>query len=256
MLRRLVIATRLLTRIPMPGPPCEGHELASAAALFPVVGALTAALSSWSMRLLSTPLGIDAAIVFGLAGSALLTGALHEDGLADTCDGLGGGTTRQRALEIMRDSRIGTYGAIALVLLYLSRFELLRSLELAQLTRVMPAAGALGASGTLLLMAWQPNARGDGLAHDVGRAIGPITVAAGFGATLLICIALTGIAAPAIVLTGLTVTFIAGLVFRRKLGGITGDCLGATSCVIEVATLACAATQARAGVPLGMLRWE
>ncbi len=238
MLRGFVVATRFLTRIPMPGRDVEVHELAPSVAWFPLVGALAGGVVA-GVIIYTKPFLGDAAIVLGLIVATLLTGAFHEDALADTCDGLGGGFTRERALEIMRDSRIGSYGAAALVLLYLARFTLLARFG-RELFFVLPAAFALGRATSIVLMAWLPNARAESVADNTARGLRPLTVILG----LVMTIALTAllpvkIAISMIVAAGL-LTMLFGLYLQRRLGGITGDTLGALNVITEVATLAMA----------------
>ena len=231
MMRGFVVATRFLTRVPLPGRAVESHELAPATAWFPLIGALVGAITAAIVVFTSS-------VVLGLIAAALLTGCFHEDGLADACDGLGGGFTRERALAIMRDSRIGSYGAIALILLYLARFTLFAQLGRALLV-TLPAASALGRGTSIALMAWLPNARAEGVADEVSRDLRPLTVIAGIALT----IALAAIAWPlALPMLGVaaTITLLAGFYLRHRLGGITGDTLGAVNDIVEVASLAIA----------------
>lgn len=256
MLRELVVAGRFLTRVPLPGRDVEARELAPATAYFPVVGALVGAATSAFIWLLEAPLGLDAAIAGGLAFGALLTGGFHEDGLADTCDGLGGGVTRERALEIMRDPRVGSYGVIALVLLYLARFTLLGSLGLARLVLVYPIAACLGRASSVVLMAWLPSARASGLGGETARDVGRFTVVLGIGLALGITIAFAGGEAPLLVVPAAVVTLVAGVYFRHRLGGVTGDCLGAANTIAELATLASAVALARLPAYPEVLPWR
>lgn len=231
MMRGFVVATRFLTRLPVPGRAVEVRELAPATAWFPLIGALVGAITAAIVVFTSS-------VVLGLIVAALLTGCFHEDGLADTCDGLGGGFTRERTLAIMRDSRIGSYGAIALVLLYLARFTLFAQLGRTLLV-TLPAAAALGRGTSIALMAWLPNARAEGVAEEVSRDLRPWTVVAGIALT----IALTAIAWPlALPMLGVAgaITLFAGFYLRHRLGGITGDTLGAVNVIVEVASLAIA----------------
>jgi adenosylcobinamide-GDP ribazoletransferase len=228
-MRAFVVAVRFLTRVPMPGRDVEASELAGAAAWFPTVGAGVGAFTAGAITLAARACALDVAIVIGLAFAALVTGAFHEDGLADACDGLGGGFTRERALEIMRDSRIGSYGAIALVLLYLARFTLFRELGTAKMYVALPAAACLARATSVALMAIFPSDR-------EGRTLDKGTVAFGLLSAIAVAIALGQIA---MIAASAIVTIGASLYFRRRLGGITGDCLGAVNVIAEVASLAC-----------------
>ncbi len=235
MLRGLVVATQFLTRIPMPGRAVEAREIAPAMIWFPAVGALVAGATAAIVVFTQPRLG-QSSIVLGLIFAALVTGGLHEDGLMDASDGLGGGYTRERALEIMKDSRIGSFGAIAIVLLYLARFTLFAQLG-PKLLVILPATAALSRATSIVLMSWLPNARAQGLADDAGHGLSPVTVIAG----LLLAIAMAAVLAPrsALLMVAIAAVFTgaAGLYFRKRLGGIVGDALGAVIVIAEVLML-------------------
>lgn len=255
MLRNMIVATQFLTRVSLSHRPVEAHELAPAVAYFPLVGAMVGAVVSGLVAAATPFVGMDIAIVAGLIFGALLTGALHEDGLADTCDGLGGGSTRAHALEIMRDSRIGSYGAVALVLLYAARFATFRTLGVAQLLLAFPVASTLARASSVVLMAWLPNARTEGVAEDVARSLGRSTTAIGIVTPLLLTALMCGTAAPLLVAAAAVATVTAALYLRKRLGGITGDCLGAVNVVAEAATLMAAVAWTRAHGTLEVLQW-
>ena len=244
-LRSAIVAAQFLTRVPLSRRAVEAHELAGAVAYFPLVGAIVGGAVAGVIFLVTPVLGFDVAIVAGLIAGALLTGALHEDGLADTCDGLGGGYTRERTLEIMRDSRIGSYGAVALVLLYAARFTLFRTLGPWPLLLAYPAVSSLARASSVALMAWLPNARKEGMAEDVGSALDRTTIAVGLLTPLAIAALLCGRAALALAGVASLVTLGAALYLRRRLGGITGDALGAVNVVVEIASLAAAVAWTR-----------
>jgi adenosylcobinamide-GDP ribazoletransferase len=246
MLRSMVIAAQFLTRVQLSRRVVEAHELPRALAWFPLVGALVGGAIAGLIVAATPLLGIDV---------AFLTGAFHEDGLADTCDGLGGGRTRERALEIMRDSRIGSYGAISLILLYAARFTLFRTLGAWQLLLALPAASALGRASIVVLSAWLPSARGEGVGADLASSIGRGTVAIGAITPIIVAAILCGIAAPALVTTAALVIIAAAFYLRHRLGGTTGDALGAVSVIVEVATLVAALAWVRVRAPLEILRW-
>jgi adenosylcobinamide-GDP ribazoletransferase len=254
MLRSAIVAAQCLTRVPLSRRAGETHELARAVAYFPLVGAIVGAGIAGVTAVATPLLGLDVAIVVALVFGALLTGAFHEDALADTSDGLGGGFTRARALEIMRDSRIGSYGAVALVLLYAARFTMFRTLGVRDLLLVLPVAAALGGASGVALMAWLPNARQEGFAEDVARALDGRSMAIAIATPLILGAILCSLAALLFVAAATIVTAVAGLHFRKRLGGVTGDCLGATNVVVEVTVLACAIGWTRFA-PLEVLRW-
>jgi adenosylcobinamide-GDP ribazoletransferase len=231
LLADLVAALQLLTRLPVSwiGIGAPQPALTRIVWAYPVVGALVGAIGGgvyWIAEGLGCPPALAA--LWSIAALVLATGAMHEDGLADMADGFGGGATRERKLEIMRDSRIGSYGAIALMLSLG-----LRAAAVALLADPLPAlvglvvSGALGRAVAVGLLALLPPARSDGLAAESG---GPDRSAAGAGLTLAVVAALvllpTGAALAAIAAAAIACAVLAGLA-RRQIGGHTGDVLGA-----------------------------
>ncbi len=236
----LAEAVVLLTRIPVPWRFAPSPSASPWA--FPVVGALLGAATG-AAAALGGALGLSPALSTGwaLAATLLLTGALHEDGLADTADGLGGGRTPERRLAIMRDSRIGSFGALALALSTGLRWSALASLEGAgqgawRVVAATTAAGALARCAMLLPMRLPP-ARPDGLGAGLGR-VRPAAIAAGWAFGTGLAFAL--LPATRAVLS-LLLAVAAGLLLartgRRTLGGRTGDLLGATEQAAECAIL-------------------
>ena len=239
----LKAATLFATRLPLRHDAAiGGTDIARASWALPAVGVLIGLLSAiayWLACYLRLPPFVCAALA--VAASLIATGGLHEDGLADTGDGLGGGT-RERKLEIMRDSRIGTYGACALALSLLLRIS-----ALASLPGPLPAALALvaahaGARAPLpLFLALVPPARTDGLAADAGRPPAVrAAIALVIGAVLLV-MTLGGTRSFAAVLL-LAAAFAAlRSLALRQLGGQTGDVAGALEQVGEIGVLLAAA---------------
>lgn len=242
-----LVSLRFLTRLPVPfvrrldPPPL--HESMS---MFPVVGAVVGAISAAALSL-SNLAGLPDlfAAVMALAVAAAITGALHEDGLSDVADGFGGGRTRERRLEIMRDSRIGSYGTLALCLSLMARASLLTALlDLPPLAIAGLMAGAAAFSRALmvdLLWATRP-ARSDGLSVLAGRPSRNTTLAAlcigGFGAGIAgsyILSLATGIVA--LLAAGLAMAMVRALAMR-KIGGQTGDVCGTGQIIAEMAMLA------------------
>lgn len=243
----LLSAFALLTRLPLPNH--QGTGAASAWA-WPLVGALLgalgAALAAGALWLGVTP-GVTAALVLAL--SAMLTGGLHEDGLSDTADGLFGGWTKARRLEIMKDSRVGSYGVLALVLVTLARWSALTAIFVygqngGSHWAALIATGALSRAPMALMMALLPNARGEGLSHATGRPA-PATALLGLLIAAALGLALTGWTAVPLVFATLGVAILLAILALRKIGGQTGDILGACQQLAEVACLA--VLSARAG---------
>ncbi len=231
-------ALQLLTRLPVPGE--TAMRGGAAAWAYPVAGVVIGALAAVA-GLLAHTLGLPAPLcaLMALATCVMITGALHEDGLADTFDGLWGGWTVERRLEIMKDSRIGAYGVIALVLSLAARWSAIWILF-----EVNPFDGAAGVlvaavgSRSMMgaVMATLPNARDNGLAAHVG-GVGQPTALLGLGVAVFLAILLTGWSGLAALIWAGLVTLGLAAVARAKIGGRTGDILGATQQLAEIAIL-------------------
>ena len=221
----LLSALALLTRLPVPRHSPAGAESAWA---WPLVGGLLgvlAALLAWVLLALGIPSGPVAAAALVLL--ALLTGALHEDGLSDTADGLLGGRDRARRLEIMKDSRIGSFGALALVLAMLAAWSALEALIAeGRLWGPLIAAAALSRAPMAVVMAALPPARPGGLSASTGRP-SPAVAAAAVGLALVLALLTLGSAALAPVLAAALLPALLALAAQRMIGGQTGDILGA-----------------------------
>lgn len=230
-------ALMLLTRLPVP-PGRAADRGGRAAWAWPIVGLIVGAIAA-GVAGAALALGLSSAIAAGLAlgASILSTGALHEDGLADCADGFWGARDRDRRLEIMKDSRIGTYGMLALILAVGLRWLALTALLAAGQTwaaLVVPAALSRGAMAGV--MAVLPFARGGGVARHVGRP-GRGTTAVALLIAGLLALGLAGIGASvAIGAVGLT-AFVVARIAMAKIGGQTGDVLGAVQQLTEIAAL-------------------
>ncbi len=229
------LAMVLLTRLPMPTLPARAFSRqAKAVWAFPVPGIAVAGCAI-AVGWLSMRAGLPPTVVAGLVlcFQILLTGAMHEDGLADTADGFWGGYTRERRLEIMKDSHIGTYGVLALALSVGLRWATLAALiPLAGLIPIL-AVAVLSRAAMPILMIALPNARGGGLSNSVGKP--PIDSAlAGGGLALAMSAFLIGIAPTLILVIVGTATLVAiAILAQIKIKGQTGDVLGATQQVLE-----------------------
>ena len=235
------IAIGFFTRLPVPGwvgfaPEKLGH----AARYLPLVGWLVG-LAGVAVYLLAVQvLPVDIAVVLAMAATIRITGAFHEDGWADACDGLGGGWTRTQTLAIMKDSRIGSYGTIGLVLMLLAKYLALVDLGADDdypVIAAMLVAHPLSRLAAVSLMSMLDYARSDDSAKSAPVArrptaaeLGIATLAGVFPLLLLsprealVVLALCAVIAPW-----------AARIFARRLGGYTGDCLGATQQVAELA---------------------
>ncbi|HEY7610964.1 MAG TPA: adenosylcobinamide-GDP ribazoletransferase [Alphaproteobacteria bacterium] len=243
-LGQFAAAWTLLSRLPWPfAVPRELGAIGRGVWAFPIMGALLGALGGgvyWLGRELGLPALVAAALAIGFL--AFATGGLHEDGLADTADGFGGGRTREQKLAIMRDSRIGAYGVLALVIATLLRVGALAAMAGPAGFAALIAAAALGRGFTALPMSLLPPARADGLGRAAGRA-------PGFSASLalILAIAAATLAAASYALAwravgyAVTASFFAvllvSLLAQRHIGGVTGDVLGAAILAGEAAAL-------------------
>lgn len=238
-------AMTLLTRIPVPLPdpppasdPAPGQQSQRIVWAFPLAGVVVAvgAFSpAWIAGWWGLPPGGVAFVA--LAVAIVLTGAMHEDGLADVADGFWGGWTRARRLEIMKDSRVGTYGVLALVLSVLARWWTLSQLSTAgELAAGLIAVAMLSRASMGVTMAWLPNARDSGLAHSYRRAgLRPAEV--GVALAVIGAILLLGWGALAAVFWAVIAAGAVALVARAKIGGQTGDVLGCQQQIVEITVL-------------------
>lgn len=233
--RLFCTALAYFTRIPCAR--WAGHsedDLNSAARYFPLVGivvGLVAGAVYWA-AVQFFPQGL--AVLASMAATLWLTGAFHEDGLADAADGLGGGWDKERALAIMRDSRLGSYGAIALFLALLAKFQALAHLFPVQVLPVLVAGHALSRLCAVLVISTQAYVRADGKARPLATRLskGGLALAALCGLAPLAWLEFR-------LLWALLPVALVWLWFSRKLrqrlGGYTGDCLGATQQLCELA---------------------
>ncbi|EJC76511.1 adenosylcobinamide-GDP ribazoletransferase [Rhizobium hidalgonense] len=246
-------AVAFLSRIPMPQSLFKTYDgrLGRLVRAFPFAGFVIGVAPALALLLLlelrADPL---MAALIALCIQVVVTGALHEDGLADTADGIGGGRSREHSLDIMKDSRIGTYGAIALILSFAIRAAALAAIarHASPLTSALAIPAVAALSRGAIAWHWQrlPPAKTDGVAASTGQpdeaAMQFALAAAGLVAALLIWPAF-GLRPLVASLLAAGITALAFTAFiRRKLAGHTGDTLGATQQICEVAALCTLAT--------------
>jgi adenosylcobinamide-GDP ribazoletransferase len=246
----LLACLRFYTRLPLPALAAEADphampDFSRAAGLVPVAGALIGVLGALVLAL-ATQLGLAPlpAATIAVGFLVLITGAMHEDGLADLCDGFGGGATRERKLEIMKDSRIGTFGAAGLITSVLLRVGTLAGLIAVDLrlgAAVLVAAAAVSRTAGLLPLALLPPARTFGAGFAAPRPTGNAMAIAATLAFLCACLPLLAGAplpriAAACILALLAACGVAALA-RRQIGGHTGDVAGAAQQAAEIAML-------------------
>lgn len=233
-----VVAFVLLTRLPMPRLPKAAFERGGLAVwAYPVVGLVIGGIGCMS-GLAAFAAGLPATLsaAVSLATMILATGAMHEDGLADVADGFWGGYDPERRLAIMKDSQIGTYGTLALIVIIVARWSAFAAL-LPTLPTAIIASAMLSRAAMPILMTALPPARASGLSQSVGCPgrrpvlIGLCLAAAGSAV-------MTGNATVFAILLMLVTTVFAGLLCQRKIGGQTGDVLGFTQQVTELVVLA------------------
>ena len=241
----LLAATAFFTRVPVDRRAAGAWRLADLAWAFPLVGAGIggiAALALLSAQLVG--LGNWPAALMSVLAGLVLTGALHEDGLADTADGFFGGHDREQRLAIMSDSRQGTFGVLAIVLSVLLRAAALVEIgEVVQGGLALIAAHAASRAALPLAMRSLAPARTEGLGAAAGRPSLPLAVAAlVIGLTIALAALGPERGAMAIILAG-SVLFGLGVVAQRRIGGYTGDVLGAFQQVAEIVVLLTAAAR-------------
>jgi adenosylcobinamide-GDP ribazoletransferase len=234
-IRLLLTAVQYFTRIRVPA--WVGHaqeQLAGAVRYFPVVGLIVGASGAATIWLAAHVLPAPLPAILATVVTVLMTGAIHEDGLADTCDGLGGGGTRERALEIMKDPRIGAFGAISLILMLLLKISALSLMPVWTAMFALVAAHAFSRFCAVLVSfagRYVGSAERSRAAPVVQRVkIGDVMIAAVFGLPALVLCGRGAIVAVVVALVLLS------LLFRwcvQRIGGYTGDTLGAAQQLTE-----------------------
>jgi adenosylcobinamide-GDP ribazoletransferase len=235
----LSAAVVFLTQLPLPRHAPEDGAVARGAWAFPlagfVVGLIGAVVYAIAHALVLFPWP---AAALTIAATLLVTGCLHEDGLADTADGFGGGDTRERKLDIMRDSRIGAYGVCALLISLLIRADAIASLtETALVAAALIAAHSGGRAAMAAVMLFLPPARSDGLSFTAGQpSAARAALAAGIGFLIVLFCVGPAHAIVAVIVVAIAVALLAWT-SMRQIGGQTGDVLGAVEQVSEIAIL-------------------
>jgi adenosylcobinamide-GDP ribazoletransferase len=240
----IAVAFQFLTRLPVPPVAFAPDGLARAVKFFPLVGLVIGSGAALVGKVFVPHLGRPVTALAVLLYLVLITGCLHEDALADLADSLGGWTQEQR-LAILRDSHLGSYGGPALVLSLLSRAALLAGLPLAQFTAYMVSAHVLCRWSMLPLSYYLPPARErEGQGARIAGLTSAATMVAGSLFTIVTVIVALRKAAIAPLLCAMVVPLVSSFFYMRKLGGITGDCFGATNQLTEIAVYLCGVWQA------------
>lgn len=232
--RLLKTALVFFTRVPLMLPDYDEADLARSTRYFPLVGLLVGAFGALVFWFGDFLLPLELAVLLSMVATLLLTGAFHEDGLSDAVDGLGGGWEKEQVLTIMTDSRVGSYGAIAIVLALLIKFQALSHLSAAMIPLALVAGHALSRFCATLVIATQSYVKPEGKAKPLATQITPgeLLVAAVFGLLPLVLLDIRLLSA----LVPVTlVWFWFSAKIRSRIGGYTGDCLGAMQQLTEVA---------------------
>jgi adenosylcobinamide-GDP ribazoletransferase len=235
----IAVAFQFLTRLPLPPVPFAPDGLARSVKFFPLVGLVIGSGAALLEKLLAPHLGRPASAVVVLLYLVLITGCLHEDGLADVADSLGGWNPEQR-LAILRDSRIGAYGTAALVLSLLTRAVLLAGLPLEHFTAYLISAHVLCRWSTLPLSYYLPPAReSEGQGARIAKLTSASSLILGSVFTIVTVVVALRKAAIAPLLSAIAIPLLSSFFYMRKFGGITGDCFGATNQLTEIAVYLC-----------------
>ena len=238
--RDLLVAVMFLTRLPLrSSSPWQDGDLASSVIMFPIVGGLLGLLGG-GVYLTSSAIGLPPFLSASITLAVLIavTGALHEDGLGDVADGFGGGRTKDDKLRIMRDSRLGSYGVLALGLSLIFRITALAALtHPSTVAAALIATGALSRAAMPIAMTVMSQARQDGLAAKTGRPHPGRAVAAAIIAVLIAGVCLPWPEAFIVIAISSLGACLCLLLARQQIGGITGDVLGALQQTSEIAGL-------------------
>ena len=229
-------ALRFFTRLPVPA--WVGHSseaLASSTRYFPAVGLVVGGIAALVFFVTSYVWPLTLAVLASMAATLYITGVFHEDGWSDTIDGFGGGWEKERVLAIMKDSRIGSYGAAALIIMLLAKFCALIELKPSLIPAAMIAGHALSRLCATAVMTSLDYVRDEGKAKPMSAKISRASLAFAVSTAVLPLLFLP----PSRVLLGLVLAGLATLwlarLFTRRIGGYTGDCLGAVQQFSEVA---------------------
>jgi adenosylcobinamide-GDP ribazoletransferase len=236
----LLVAFQFLTRLPIAHIPYQPESLSRSAKFFPLVGLVVGLGASVLQHFLVPHLNRALVALLILTFLVLITGGLHEDGLADTVDAFGGGWNREQVLTILRDSRIGSFGALALVISMLARLLLLSILPVNRFTAFVVSAHVLCRWTTLPLSYFLPPARAsEGQGAKIAQKVSSASFLVGSLLSLAVVVYLLRREFWIPVLVAIVISALSGLYYFRRIGGVTGDCFGATNQLTEIAIYFC-----------------
>ena len=240
-LRLFFIALQFYTRLPIPNwVGFESAWLAQASRYFPAVGLVVGGMAALVYAAAAWLWPQPVAVLLSMAASIYITGAFHEDGFADTCDGIGGGSSRERVLEIMKDSRIGSYGAVGVGLLLALKAATLIAMPVHTVVIALIVGHPLSRLAALLLVWRLEYVKIEGKTQALARHLGTkeLGIAMGTAAAIAVPALATGWLSLSMLFGGivsiLVVAIGMGRMFVRRIGGYTGDCLGAVQQVSEL----------------------
>ena len=224
------LAVQFLTRLPVGrGVEWSPERMAATPRWYGAVGMLVGAISALVFWLAALALPPVVAVLLAVVAGVMATGALHEDGFADCCDGLGGAGDRDRVLEIMRDPRVGTYGVLGLGLLMAVKVAALTALPATVVPLALFAGHALSRASMVVAIATSAYIRAEGAGKSVSASRRDVWIASGTG--IVAALPLMLVADESVIALGLVGTALGHMLMRytyeRRLGGHTGDCLGA-----------------------------
>ncbi|MDX1511107.1 MAG: adenosylcobinamide-GDP ribazoletransferase [Nitriliruptorales bacterium] len=243
-MRSLAVAFGFLTRLPVPRVEWEPGDLGRARAWFPLVGIVVAGAGTLVRWTVALALPDIVAVVAAVVAMVVVTGAFHEDGLADSADGLWGGSDPERRLEIMRDSRLGSYGTVALVGSLALRMAILAPLDVVEFLGVAMIGHTLGRFVTLPLSAALVPVP-DSSAALLEERTGPVGWAIAVTTVLVVLVGVLGPGAWAPIVVATPTALGCAVLIRRRLGGVSGDVLGASNQVVHIVSMGAAAAVIR-----------
>ena len=234
-------AVQFLTRIPVPAFWFDDRTLPRAVGWFPLAGTGLGWLAAWGHHLLAPHLSRTVAGVLGVALLVAITGALHEDALADCADAFGLRRTRERTLAILHDPAVGSFGVAAVCLSLVARAGLIAALPLDRVTPVLVAALTLSRWAALPLALLPSATPANGRGSLIARQVSALTLGWGSACATAVVVFVLHAAAVVPVLAAFAIVALTAAFYHHRLGGTTGDCFGATIQLVEIAVLCCGA---------------
>lgn len=227
-------AVMFFTRVPVRCSNFDNADLNKATRYFPLVGILVGTVGAFVFWLSDILLPLEVALLLSMASTILLTGAFHEDGLADAVDGLGGGWSKEQVLAIMVDSRIGSYGAIGLVMTLLTKYQTLSYQAVALIPVTLIAGHALSRLCAVLVMVTQSYVKAEGKSKPLATQLNitELIIATFFGLVPMAFLEMKFLAA--LVPVAMVWLWFSAKI-KSRIGGYTGDCLGAMQQLTEIA---------------------